>query len=293
MVKRTAIVVLLILAIATSMSFAGDKWLTASLKLEYISQYQWRGWDVSVGDPALWPELSFGFGDSDFYAGIWMNYNTSNRYATADHWQDWSSWDEIDFFFGHWWGFMEGKWYNLELETGFTYFYFPQQPRDVDTLQLDVGFKMPGMFKFAGTNLGPYVTTYYGWSARNTDIVSDDGTVFKKGSDPGIWIKMGLNWHIPLGENAGLDVYSETYHNDGGQSLDLTQSGVGTHWTHIAYGVKGSYSWKQFTFGGSVNYQDTWNHQLELINSTDVDSAGNSIPDDSEFWYSFFVSCDF
>ncbi len=297
MLRRTAIVALLILAItASSVAFCEeDKWISASLKLEYISQYQWRGWDVSVGDPALWPELSFGFGETDFYAGVWMNFNTSNRYSDNNEWFQWKDWDEIDFFFGHWWGLFEDKWYNLEIETGFTYFYFPQQPRDADTMQLDAGFKMPNLLKFAGTNFGPYTTVYYGWSARNTDYENEDGLYFQKGADPGVWVKLGLNWHIPIGENFGLDVYTETYHNDGGQSLELTMSGdnAGTHWSHIAYGLKGAYAWKQFTFSGSLNYQETWNRELESINSSDVDSDGNWEYDDYEFWYSFAVACDF
>lgn len=277
MFKKAAVIAGLVLFVVSFTASAEEtKWLSASLKMEYISQYQWRGWDVSVGDPALWSDLSFGIADTDFYAGIWFNYNTNNRY----NYLGWSNWDEIDFYFGHWWGFWSDNRYALEVDAGYTYFYFPQQPRDVDTMEVSLGFTMPKIFTWGETSFGPYTTVYHGWSARNTDVETET-MYFWKGADPGTWVKVGLNWNIPIKQHS-LDLYVESFHNDGGQGLEATPG-----WSHIAYGIKGGFTWKQLKLIGSLNYQDTWDSYLEAFNSVDAD------PDDHEFWYSMGFSYDF
>lgn len=241
--------------------YAGEAWtqkLSLDLKMDYVGKYMWRGFDLLDNDPAIQANLNLSFGSTGFYMGTWGNYALD---------AEWRKWDEIDFYAGYNHSFWEKDWNAVDMDITYTYFYFPRQIRYIDTHEIAVALKYPRIIPPLGSShLAPYTTLYHGRSVLG---------------DPkeGLWIKLGLGWDIPIPaalpdqKKQSLNIYVETFHNDGAQGLNVHPG-----WSHLATGMSTILQVLGFDFTPAINYQWSWE---------------DTVNKENEFWFTVGISYHF
>jgi uncharacterized protein (TIGR02001 family) len=214
-------------------------------------EYIWRGFDLLPNDdPAFQPDLYLTLGNTGLYFGAWANFATDKR---------WEIWDEWDFYFGYTFSVGGDGRLSTELDLGYIYFHFPEQDSDVDSQEVSLGFRFPGLFRESPLSIVPYATVYYSFAAHENETDQE-----------GWWFKLGADFDIPVrlpgGEpDQALNCYLESFLNDGGAS-----SQVDPGWSHTAIGVETTYTVFGIGVTPSFNYQWTWE---------------DTVNEEDEFWF--------
>lgn len=229
---------------------------TATYKATWASKYMWRGLDLQDDEPAIQSDLFVDIGATGFYAGAFYS-------AAADARDKWRSWDEVDGYLGYYSTVWAEKKYVVEYDFGFThYYFFNKENRDADTQDVALILKMPKAFPLGSSFFVPRLKLCYGWSPF-ADV------------DSGLWIGVTGLYDYPLPRALGLQEGQklsfkvESYHNDGGQSYNLTPG-----WGHVLAGCATTMTYKgirftpetyyQWSLEKTVDYEDEWWFLLSL-----------------------------
>jgi uncharacterized protein (TIGR02001 family) len=224
-----------------------------SSKITYAQKYMWRGFDLQKGAPAVQPEIVMNLGGTGPYFGIWGNYAMDGQ---------WHAWDEMDFYVGYLFTLNADKYYVMEMDASYTYYYFPNQHRDEDSHEVALSLKLPKLIPQIGkASLVPRLTSYYGWSPKGYDT---------------FWLKLGADYEIPIHpllkqKEQTLALYVETFYNDGYRPFEVSRG-----WGHVAAGLKTTFEWQGIGFIPSVNYQRTLKSSVNEHKNV--------------FWYTFGIS---
>lgn len=261
LIRRMTCAILLGVLYFTSTPYAEDNWLqnlSLNARIDYVSKYMWRGFDVLNGTPAIQPSLTLNLGRTGYYIGIWS--------SIALH-KEWGKWNELDFYIGHYRSLWEKDWYALDIDILYTYVYYPRQDRNQDTHEIALALKFPKVIPAIGpSNLVPYSTLYYGRSVTGH-------------ADDGLWIKLGTSYELPVPavlpwqEKQTLTMYVETFYNDGAQAAEVDPG-----WSHLETGVTSTFKWREIGFTPGFHYQWSWKDTVNKKN---------------EFWFTFSVSYKF
>lgn len=227
------------------------------IKVSY-TEYIWRGFDLLPDDDmAVQADFYFDLGGTGLYVGAWCSYATDSI---------WDEWDEWDFYGGYNITLFENDPFAMNIDIGYTYFHFPEQNKDVDSQEISLALKLPGLIPLGSSELTPYATIYYSFAAHDHAADKDQKLT---------WYKIGLDFSTPLEltEKQTLDLYLETFANDGSGAFN-----VASGFSHIATGMSTTFDLAGFRLTPALNYQ--WTLE-DLVN------------DEDEFWASLSASITF
>jgi len=204
--------------------------VAVDLSMTYASKYIWRGYDVWNDEGAVQPDLFFDFTTVSLYAGIWASLVTDDQCIDGfgDHC---ASWNERDYYLGHYGTLLDGKPLQIDYDISYTYFDFYRQS-DSDTQELGLLVKHPKLIENVGV---PYWGMYYGWPVS--------GVGHSK------FFKLGLESTFNLAGQA-LNTVIETVWDDGAGGF-----GVGEGISHVKVGIGTPTTLGGIGFEPSIYYQ--------------------------------------
>jgi hypothetical protein len=137
--QKPAILLALILLIMSAGTFGEDKNDPDPVGLgasgEVVSEFYWRGYDVTDGHPAFQPNFDLSHGSSGLWFNFWGNLPLSDRAQTRET-------DELDFTVGIDRSVNDA----LDITAGAIFYVFPRLEPDEDlTEELFVGFSLPSL----------------------------------------------------------------------------------------------------------------------------------------------------
>lgn len=189
--KRALPAAIVVLGVASGVDAAEG---TLTLEAELTQRYMWRGLDLLDGTGALQPSVAWS-SPKGWYLGAWgslsLDRSSSCQEIGGDVCRDW---DEIDLYVGAAGELAPQSRLASEWDVGFTYFYFPHQPRRADTVELALELSHPRLF--GDTPFVPRWGVYYNQGATHR-------------GDQGFWLIAGVDSGFQVASqpvSVGVDV---------------------------------------------------------------------------------------
>lgn len=164
---------LLAMGITATPLLAEEEKPTADLSTSFLSQYIWRGYELSDGSMVIQPSMTVGY--KGFAANLWGNLDTDqDRDIYAGDNQDTMKWNETDFTLSY-----DGSFEMVDYGVGWIYY-------DIDGGQDTQEFYVSAALQ---TILAPTLTIY-----RDTD------------ASPATYITLGVSHSFAVTEKYSLDL---------------------------------------------------------------------------------------
>jgi len=257
--KAVFLATILALSIMRQLAQAQERQLEATVDVTYVSRYIWRGFDVYPNNhSAIQPSVDLALSGTGCGLNVWWSRANTSGFENNE---------EIDYTLYYGKSLFEGKNYTTDYTIGWTYYYYPDQPRKAADMQ-EVFLSLSWQNIHPG-GLVPTYTIVCTWPSEHMSDVREAGGwfhIFQLCYDlaiPGFWFKA---------KEQVLHLSAETIYNDGA-------CGAEHDWSHAVFGISTSFNISEnLTFTPGIYYQSSWD---DSVNTQD------------EYWASLSLAYEF
>jgi hypothetical protein len=258
--KEKAVLLAAILTLTiVKITQAQESKLDVTVDATYVSRYVWRGFDSYPNNhSAIQPSVDLDLYETGCGVNVWWSRANTSGFENSE---------EIDYALYYGKSLFEGKTYTTDYRIGWTYYYYPDEPRKAaDMQEVSLSLSWPNIHQ---GGLVPSYTMVCMWPSERKSNVSGCGGwlhIFRLCYDltiPDFWAET---------KEQVLCLSAETIYNDGACGADHD-------WSHAVFGISTSFDLSSsLTFAPAFYYQSSWD---DSVNTQD------------EYWTSLSITYRF
>ena len=246
---------LFLLAVTVLLSIAGlaqaaEGELGVTLDVTYVSSYLWRGFDCYPDDHSgIQPRVNLDLYGSGFGVTVFSSRANSSGFENGE---------ELDYTVYYNNSFFDGESYVMNYTVGWTYYQYPDQPKEAANAQeVFAAFSWPGLFD---CGVVPSYTVVKMWPA-----VSDSALAEQLSGWAHIF---GLGYDVTCpATNQVFHLSADFVYNDGVGPCPNAGQTVDSDWSHAVFGISTGFALcENLTFTPAFYYQSSWD---DSVNSQD------------------------
>jgi hypothetical protein len=238
---------------------AKERKLDATVDVTYVSRYIWRGFDSYPNNhSAIQPSVDLDLYETGFGVNVWWSRANRNGFENSE---------EIDYTLYYGKSLFEGKTYATDYTIGWTWYYYPDEPRRIaDMQEVFLSLSWPNIHR---GGLVPCYTVVCTWPSEEGSDVKDYGGWFHIF---GLCYDLTIPKFLAKAKEQVFHLSAETIYNDGAYGADHD-------WSHAVFGISTSFDLgSNLTFTPGFYYQSSWE---------------NSVNTQDEYWTSLSVIYQF
>lgn len=238
---------------------AQDRKLDATVDVTYVSRYIWRGFDVySNNHSAIQPSVDLAMPGTGCGLNVWWSRANTSGFENNE---------EIDYTLYYNKSLFEGKTYATDYTIGWTYYYYPDEPREAGDMQ-EISLNLSWQNIHPG-GLVPSYTIVCTWPSKHNSEVRDYGGWFHIFQ---VCYDLTMPSSCLHAKEQVIHLSAETIYNDGAYGADRD-------WSHAVFGISTSFNLrKNLTFTPGFYFQSSWD---DSVNTQD------------EYWTSLSITYEF
>ena len=247
--KQKTLFLATILALGTILkpAQAQDGKLDATVDVTYVSRYIWRGFDVySNNHGAIQPSVDVDLYGTGCGLNVWWSRADTSGFENNE---------EIDYTLYYGKSLFEGKTYATDYRIGWTYYYYPDEPREAaDMQEFSLSLSWQNVHP---AGLVPSYTIVCTWPSKSESDVRDYGGWFHILQ---LCYDLTIPAFLPQTEEQILHLAAETIYNDGAYGADHD-------WSHAVFGISTSFNLSEnLSFTPGFYYQSSWDDSVNTQN---------------------------
>jgi hypothetical protein len=243
MKKKAVFLATVLLLTSAGLTQAKDSKLGVTADVTYVSRYIWRGFDSCPNNhSAIQSSIDLDLYETGWGVNVWWSRANTSGFENNE---------EIDYTLHYGKSLFEGETHATDYEIGWTYYYYPDEPRKAaDMQEVFLNLSWPDIH-LAG--LVPGYTMVCTWPSERESNVRDYGGWFHI-------LQLGYDLTIPNfwaeAKEQVLHLSAETIYNDGAYGA--------THdWSHAVFGISTSFDLSSsLTYTSAFYYQSSWDDSV-------------------------------
>jgi len=258
--KAKAVFLATILALSRlSLAKAEENKLDATVDVTYVSRYIWRGFDAYPNNhSAIQPSVDLALSETGWGLNVWWSRANTSGFENNE---------EIDYTLYYNKSLFEGKTYKTDYTIGWTYYYYPDEPREAADMQ-EVSLNLSWQNIHPG-GLVPSYTVVCTWPSEHASDVRDYGGWFHIFQ---LCYDLTIRGFPAETKEQVLHLSAETIYNDGAYGADHD-------WSHAVFGASTCFNLgKNLAFTPGFYFQSSWD---DSVNTQD------------EYWTSLSITYEF
>lgn len=259
MKKKALFLATVVLLTSAGLTQAKDGKLGVTADVTYVSRYLWRGFDSYPNNhSAIQSSIDLDLFETGWGANVWWSRANTSGFENNE---------EIDYTLYYGKSLFEDKAYTTDYSIGWTYYYYPDEPRKAaDMQEFFLNLSWPNV-RCGG--LVPSYTIVCTWPSEHESDVGDYGGWFHIF---GLCYDLTIPDFCAKAKEQVLHLSAETIYNDGAYGADHD-------WSHAVFGISTSFDLSGcLTFTPAFYYQSSWD---------------NSVDTQDEYWTSLSIEYRF